>query len=342
MVQDLITGIIFYDVDNDASNKYPMMSVPTNLPSEIRMRVENRMDTLRVDDIGATLKVSIVPFPSLDLKALVKYIKWSDKTRPSGVVRSLVGILFKEADDLIFYKYKEDLALIFTELEKKIFDTSKVSKINVAKELNAFQTKIVKKLEELCNKELAIKETECVSEAKGETIYVAKVVVCGDMAVGKTSLVLKFTDNAFKREYIPTLGVNISKKIVQINKKNVRLLLWDVGGQQKFEMIRRNAYMGAEAIIFVIDLTQPKSLESLPKWYDEAKRNYKRNQPIKGLLLGNKCDLIQYRKISEKDLQVVSKKFELKYYETSALDGKNVIEAFHEIAENVLETKSQM
>ena len=83
-----------------------------------------------------------------------------------------------------------------------------------------------------------------------------KIAVCGDPGVGKTSTILRFTDNAFSRRYIPTMGVNISDKIFQIKEKFIELIIWDIAGQTKFETMRRHFYQGSDAIVLIFDITQ--------------------------------------------------------------------------------------
>ena len=161
----------------------------------------------------------------------------------------------------------------------------------------------------------------------------------GDPGVGKTSTILRFTDNAFIRTYIPTLGVNISEKNVKIDGNSVGLILWDIAGQSKFETMRKHFYKGTEAVILIFDLTNRKSFESIPKWYEDIKKYVISDTKIVGFILGNKEDLTESRLIGEKEVIKIAKKLNLDYIETSALTGKNVELSFHKIAEALINSK---
>ncbi len=106
---------------------------------------------------------------------------------------------------------------------------------NINAELKSFNSRIVTLLESLRTKEMQREQETQPSEVKPEEVYIKKIVVAGDASVGKTSLILTFTDKAFTRQYIPTLGVNICEKLVIIGKDMVRMMLWDLAGQEKFE-----------------------------------------------------------------------------------------------------------
>jgi len=173
-----------------------------------------------------------------------------------------------------------------------------------------------------------------------DIVYNFKIVVCGDPGVGKTSTILRFTDDAFVRTYIPTLGVNISEKNVEVNKIKVKLILWDIAGQIKFEAMRRHFYKGAEAVIFIFDLTNRKSFESIPNWYKDVERNIIHiEDEIIGFILGNKEDLSDQRTINFEESSLFAEKLNLEYVETSALTGKNVEEIFFKLTKTLLRSK---
>lgn len=341
MVTDLITGIVYSECSDDSSALTKMFCVPYDLSEEIKKQIKKKMDSLLIDKQSFIPESLIVDFPSLNLKALVKFLRWEDDSCPDGWARTFITLVFKEVDDLIFYKYKEDIDEIFKKIEQEIVNVSKVSKESISLKLKEFNEKIVDLLEKLRAKELSIEKPSPMPkpEEEGE-VYVKKVIVLGDAAVGKTSLILKFTDKAFKREYIPTLGVNISEKMIIKQNNIIRLMLWDLGGQQRFEAIRRNAYAGAEGVIYVFDLTNPKTLLDLTNWQKELKKNLKKEKKSVSLLVGNKSDMIKERKVTQEEIDEFSKKNQLKYYETSALNGTNVEKAFKELADQLVKTNA--
>ena len=163
-----------------------------------------------------------------------------------------------------------------------------------------------------------------------------KVVVLGDPKVGKTSTILRFTDSVFLRAYIPTMGLNITQKIFNIDSIVVELVLWDIGGQTKFELIRKKFYEGASILLVIFDLTNPMSFANVSKWHQDIKNYMKNNKALKGYLIGNKKDLVKKRIVSEIDAKRLSYALDLEYLEISALTGYNVEMAFHKIAKKLL------
>ncbi|MCK4780342.1 MAG: GTP-binding protein, partial [Candidatus Lokiarchaeota archaeon] len=146
--------------------------------------------------------------------------------------------------------------------------------------------------------------------------------------------------HAFIRTYIPTLGVSISEKNIKVNNDYVNLILWDIAGQSKFEIMRRHFYKGSEAVILIFDLTNLKSFESIPNWYNDVIKNLKmQNEELIGFILGNKEDLLDERKVSVEQANEIAKKLNLEYLETSALTGKNVEESFYKLAKALIKSK---
>ncbi|MBD3230943.1 MAG: GTP-binding protein [Candidatus Lokiarchaeota archaeon] len=161
-----------------------------------------------------------------------------------------------------------------------------------------------------------------------------KLVVVGDYAVGKTTLILNFTEHKFREMYIPTIGVQFSVKDVKLEDEIVKLTVWDIAGQDEFKYVRTEFYKGASAIILVYDITRNETLENLQDWYIDVIQNA---GEIPLLILGNKCDLEKKRNVSIEDAKkyVKEKKFKnvIDIVETSAKTSVNVEDAFIKIAE---------
>ena len=154
--------------------------------------------------------------------------------------------------------------------------------------------------------------------------------------MGKTSTILRFTDNVFLRAYIPTMGLNITQKIFDLDTNIVELVLWDIGGQTKFELIRKKFYEGTNIILVLFDLSNAMSFANVPKWYQDIKNYMKNNQALKGYLIGNKNDLVKKRIVSESDAIKLAYSLDLEYLEISALTGYNIELAFQKIARKLL------
>jgi small GTP-binding protein len=163
-----------------------------------------------------------------------------------------------------------------------------------------------------------------------------KIVVVGDAAVGKTSLIKRYTTDTFEKDYISTLGMQFSKFEEDVEGEKVELLLWDLAGQDSFSNLRDRFYTGSSGVIVVFSLS-PEDLETydhVTKWLSNAKEACG-NIPI--ILFGNKADLVDQNALATSPNYATSdvhvKKFVqdhkiIEYYKTSALTGQGVNEAF--------------
>ena len=181
------------------------------------------------------------------------------------------------------------------------------------------------------------KDEGIVFKAKTDRIY--KVIVIGDPAVGKTSLLTNFATNQFEEKYLPTIGVSILKETFELEDKNatINLMFWDIAGQPQFYMLHRPYYNGADGIILVFDTTRSSTFSNINNWYSSAVKYGLSGVPR--ILIGNKVDLEEERKIILPMAEHLSEKLNAPYFETSALTGKNVKVVFHEIAELVFKSK---
>ena len=102
--------------------------------------------------------------------------------------------------------------------------------------------------------------------------FTFKVSVVGDPACGKTSTILKYTDSAFRRTYLPTIGVNITKKKIK-ERNDITLILWDIAGHLKFSQMRKTFYEGTKAILLIYDLTREDTFENVQGWFNDIRKN---------------------------------------------------------------------
>ena len=170
--------------------------------------------------------------------------------------------------------------------------------------------------------------------------YMRKVVMIGAGGSGKTALVNRFLTHKFSEEYIVTIGSQFAVKTVHVEADNgrnvvVKLLVWDLAGQQRFDFIRGSYYRGSKGALLVFDTTRKSTWIELPKWIKEIEDAL--GEKIPTILLANKVDLVEHRIISrEMALQFVEENGLVGYLETSALSGQNVEEAFYMLAKNTL------
>ncbi len=163
-----------------------------------------------------------------------------------------------------------------------------------------------------------------------------KIVILGDYAVGKTSLVRAFVEKKFTEDYIPSIGVNLYVKEVllehQDKKLKVTLTMWDIAGQKMFKSMLPAYHQGANGVFFVADLTRPDSFASLENWHKDLSKNISAHLPT--ILLANKCDL---KPIVDDTViaQTVNKIGASRYFKTSAKTGDQVQDAFKTLALDV-------
>ena len=159
--------------------------------------------------------------------------------------------------------------------------------------------------------------------------FVFKITVIGDGAVGKTSLIKKYTQGSFQKDYIKTLGAQFSKYDEEIGRDNCKLFFWDIAGQREFDFMRPTFYKGSKAAIIVFSHTDENSYNYITDWHEDIKK-YTGDLPI--VLFGNKTDLIDEDDLEDDNvIKIVEDRNFLGYYKTSAKTGSGVYEAFQAI-----------
>ncbi len=157
-----------------------------------------------------------------------------------------------------------------------------------------------------------------------------KVILTGSFGVGKTSLFNQFIYSRFSDKYLTTIGVKVNKKTIEVNGRELSLLLWDIAGEVSQDKVPVSYFLGASGIIYVFDLTRPSTYKNIKEDLDYL------NGIIQGgiiKIVGNKKDLATAEEIAEVK-EEISVPWDII---TSAKTGENVDDLFHKLGENLLE-----
>ncbi|EPY27460.1 Rab family, other [Strigomonas culicis] len=168
--------------------------------------------------------------------------------------------------------------------------------------------------------------------------YIFKYIIIGDMSVGKSSLMQRFTQQRFRKGLPHTIGVEFGTTIVDVNGEYIKLQVWDTAGQERFRSVTRGYYRGAAAALIVYDVSRRGTFSHISTWLQDARANT--NPQTVMILIGNKSDLEDDREVSFEEATQFAEENHMLFLECSALSGSNVEEAFlaaaHKIHEKVV------
>jgi len=154
-----------------------------------------------------------------------------------------------------------------------------------------------------------------------------KFIVIGSSGVGKTSILRRLVDGVFEHSSQSTVGVEFYSTIMSIDQTKIRLEIWDTAGQEKFRSITKSYYRSALGVILVFDLTVRRTFDELHQWLTDIHSLCDPNAIV--TLIGNKVDLHEARVVSLSEIESFCQLHQVEYFETSAVEGDNIHEAFH-------------
>ncbi|CAD8142994.1 unnamed protein product (macronuclear) [Paramecium tetraurelia] len=163
--------------------------------------------------------------------------------------------------------------------------------------------------------------------------YLFKFIIVGDTSVGKSCLLLQYVDKKFRTDHEATIGVEFGAKQMIIKSKVIKIQIWDTAGQESFRSITRSYYRGSIGAILVYDVTRRETFENATIWVNEIKKYGNDNIVI--ILVANKTDLSDIRKVSEDEAKEMAKQNGLEYIEVCAKQNYKVDEAFQIITEKI-------
>ena len=161
-----------------------------------------------------------------------------------------------------------------------------------------------------------------------------KCVIIGASGGGKTSILRRLTEDRFVSGTQSTVGIEYFTYFTTIEGHKLKMMLWDTAGQERFYTIAKAYFRSSLAVILVFDITDRKTFEQIPKWLRDARMEA--DPHCVAILIGNKSDLADRRTVSREEAEDFARIHELQYFETSALNGDGIKEAFIRAATDVL------
>ncbi|KXS16084.1 putative ethylene-responsive small GTP-binding protein [Gonapodya prolifera JEL478] len=163
--------------------------------------------------------------------------------------------------------------------------------------------------------------------------YLIKLLLIGDSGVGKSCLLLRFSDDSFTPSFITTIGIDFKIRTVDLDGKRVKLQIWDTAGQERFRTITTAYYRGAMGILLVYDVTDERSFNNVRNWIRNIEQHA--TEGVSKILVGNKCDMNEKRAVTKEQGQALADEYGIRFIETSAKSNQGVEEAFLSLARDI-------
>ena len=170
--------------------------------------------------------------------------------------------------------------------------------------------------------------------------HLVKLLLIGDSGVGKSCLLLRFSDDQFTASFITTIGIDFKVKTVDLEGKRVKLQIWDTAGQERFRTLTSSYYRGAQGVIFVYDISRRETFENLAEIWAREVDMYGTVRDCVKIVIGNKSDKEVERAVSKDEAREFARENGCLFLECSAKTKAFVQEAFEELVRGVLETPS--
>lgn len=161
--------------------------------------------------------------------------------------------------------------------------------------------------------------------------YLFKVIILGESGVGKTALLLRYTENLYRCTFT-TIAAQYSSHSLELDPGVcVKLNIWDTCGMEKYRALTRNYYHNVAGCLLVFDLTNEVSFNNIKYWHDDICET-QASDTIVFVLVGQKCDDTEKRKVTREDAEQLAAQLGMPYVEVSAVKGDNVEETFYDLA----------
>ena len=160
------------------------------------------------------------------------------------------------------------------------------------------------------------------------------IIELGNTTVGKTAYLIRNTENKFK-PCLSTVGIDTRNKKIELeNGKKVNVKFYDTSGQERYHSLSANFIKNADGIVLMYDITNRESFDTISRWWNNILEHKEKDFPV--ILVGNKCDLEDERKVQKEEGEKIAKEYNIKFYEASNKDGINVEESFRELINIIL------
>ncbi|KAI8067906.1 ras family-domain-containing protein [Gongronella butleri] len=163
--------------------------------------------------------------------------------------------------------------------------------------------------------------------------YLIKLLLIGDSGVGKSCLLLRFSDDSFTPSFITTIGIDFKIRTIELDGKRIKLQIWDTAGQERFRTITTAYYRGAMGILLVYDVTDERSFGNVRNWFSNIEQHA--NEGVNKILIGNKCDMEDKRVVKKEQGEELARELGIQFMETSAKANIGVEEAFFDLARDI-------
>jgi Ras-related protein Rab-8A len=163
--------------------------------------------------------------------------------------------------------------------------------------------------------------------------YLIKLLLIGDSGVGKSCLLLRFSEDQFTPSFITTIGIDFKIRTIDMDGKKIKLQIWDTAGQERFRTITTAYYRGAMGILLVYDVCDERSFNNIRTWFQNVEQHA--TEGVHKILIGNKCDWTEKRVVSEEQGKALAQELGIPFIETSAKSNINVEEAFFSLARDI-------
>ena len=166
-----------------------------------------------------------------------------------------------------------------------------------------------------------------------ELLY--KIIIIGDTCVGKSNILSRYLRDEFREDSKSTVGVELGSKFLKVKGVGTKLQIWDTAGQERYRSITSSYFKGSHGCFIVYDITNETSFEDVNKWYEQAQKESSKEISI--ILVGNKCDLENERKVSKEKGEEKARALNCPFFETSALSKIKIDDIFNEMVNNIFD-----